>query len=286
MLKIRADKPLNPLTIEVIQEINQCAQALGVEVLLVGAMARDLLLENVYGLNSGRATRDVDFAFAVESWDQFNQIKQYLISTGKFIRAANVEHYLCMKSEVLGRELRVDLIPFGKIEDHNNMISWPPNMDVVMNLAGYQEALESAVTVKINAELDIKVVSLAGLAILKIFAWNDRGKATNHKDAIDLLTLLRTYHEVDNSDRIYSDAEAIISLESFKYSPEHTGAWLLGVDATSILHESTYRAMTGLLEKEKEKLIVQMAKPLTNREDALNFAKTLLDSFIQGLKKK
>lgn len=286
MLTIKADKPLNPLTIEVLQEINQCAQALGVEVLLVGAMARDLLLENVYGLNSGRATRDVDFAFAVKNWGQFNQIKQYLISTGKFKQLANVEHSLCMKSDVLDNQLTVDLIPFGNIEDHNNMISWPPDMDVVMNLAGYQEALKSAVNVKINAALNIKVVSLAGLAILKIFAWSDRGNATNNKDAIDLLTLLRTYHEVDSSDRIYSDSEVVIALESFEYNPELTGAWLLGVDATSILHESTYRTMNRLLDSNKDNLVFQMAKSLAGREDAFNHAQTLLSSFMQGLKKK
>jgi len=38
---------------------------------LAGATARDLMLVNVYGLRPGRATRDIDFGIAIESWDEF-----------------------------------------------------------------------------------------------------------------------------------------------------------------------------------------------------------------------
>lgn len=284
MLSIRSDKPLHPLTIEAIQEVKQCAQTLKVEVLLVGATARVILIEHIFGLNPGRATRDVDFAFAVENWDQFNQIKQYLISTGKFRQVPYAAHKLLLRSNVLGREFPVDLIPFGDIEDPDNMIAWPPDMTTVMNLAGYRDALKSALTVEITAEVNINVVSLAGLAVLKIFAWSDRGNATNNKDAIDLLTLLRIYHEIDNSDRIYHDADGYTALESFDYDPERTGAWLLGKDAATILNESTRQNMSSLLNSKKENLIMQMAQSLAGRDNAITFTTSLLEAFISGMR--
>lgn len=283
MLSIRSDKPLHPLTIEAIQEIKKCAQALRVEVLLVGATARVILLEHIFGLNPGRATRDVDFAFAVENWDQFNQIKQYLISTGKFRQVPYAAHKLLLRSSVLEHEFPVDLIPFGDIEDSDNMIAWPPDMTTVMNLAGYRDALKSAINVEITAEVNINIVSLAGLAVLKIFAWSDRGNSTNNRDAIDLLTLLRTYHEIENSDRIYHDADGYAALESFDYDPERTGAWLLGKDAATILNKSTYRNMSSLLNSKKENLIMQMAQSLAGRDDAIIFTTTLLDAFMSGM---
>jgi predicted nucleotidyltransferase len=44
-----------------------------------------------------------------------------------------------------------------------------------MNVAGYREAFEAAPQVEIDAGLVVRVVSLPGLAILKLFAWADRG---------------------------------------------------------------------------------------------------------------
>ena len=44
----------------------------------------------------------------------------------------------------------VDLIPFGDIQDGSE-ISWPPHNDFVMNVAGFSEALESAILVQVDA---------------------------------------------------------------------------------------------------------------------------------------
>ncbi|MDI1309997.1 MAG: nucleotidyl transferase AbiEii/AbiGii toxin family protein [Methylotenera sp.] len=283
MQTIKPIKPVGELTVEIVREINAVSKALGLELLLVGAQAKVILLENIHGLNPGRATGDIDFAFAVESWDQFNQIKQSLIATGKFRELPKVKQRLLYQSSLIEHGFVVDIIPFGKMQDDNNMIAWPPELDVVISVSGYQEALESALLVELNANLTIKVVSLAGLAVLKIFAWSERGTVTENKDAIDLLTLLRTYHEAGNADRIYEVLEPEV-LESLDYNPELMGAWLLGYDAAAIAYKSTIERMTELIESKKENLILQMAKSLTGNENALNEAEALLKSFTNGLR--
>ena len=162
------------------------------------------------------------------------------------------------------------------------MIAWPPELDVVMSVSGYQEALESALLVALDADLTIKVVSLAGLAILKIFAWSERGTVTENKDALDLLTQLRTYHEAGNADRIYEVPEPEI-LESMNYNPELMGAWLLGYDVAALADKSTIETIAGLIENKKENLILQLAKSLQGNDGALDVAEALLSSFMQGI---
>jgi len=278
---IKPIKPVDVLTVEVVNEIEKVSKELGLELLLVGAQAKVILLENIHGLNPGRATGDIDFAFVVESWDQYNQIKQSLVTTGKFRELPKERQRLLYKSSLIQHEFIVDIIPFGGVQDAKNKIAWPPEMDVVMSVSGYQEALESALLVELNAELTIKVVSLAGLAILKIFAWSERGTASKNKDAIDLLTLLRTYHEAGNTDRIYEVPQPDV-MEFMNYNPDHMGAWLLGYDVAAIANESTIKAVTELLENKKESLVLQMAKSLLGNESAIDAAEALLNSFRQG----
>lgn len=279
---IKPIKPVGELTVEIVREIQKTSIALGVNLLLVGAQAKVILLENIHGLNPGRATGDIDFAFAVESWVQFDRIKQSLIATGNFRLLPKTAQRLLYKSSLIEHELIVDIIPFGAVQDHKNMIAWPPDMDVVMNVSGYQEAFESALLIEVETDLTIKVISLPGLAILKIFAWSERGTATENKDAIDLLTLLRTYHEAGNADRIYNEPE---TLESFNFDPEITGAWMLGWDVATIANEDTIKAITALLGDKKESLVLQMAKSLSGNENALDAAEALLSSFTQGIQR-
>jgi predicted nucleotidyltransferase len=81
----RPDRPVEPIALSVIQNIHKASKALGLPVFLVGAMARIILLENVHGLPPGRATTDVDFAFALDNWDQFTTITDSLLAEHAFI---------------------------------------------------------------------------------------------------------------------------------------------------------------------------------------------------------
>ena len=279
---IKPIKPVDALTVEVANEIEKVSKALGLELLLVGAQAKVILLENIHGLNPGRATGDIDFAFAVESWDQYNQIKQSLVATGKFRELPREQQRLLYKSSLIEHEFIVDIIPFGGVQDAENIIAWPPEMDVVMSVSGYKDALESALVVELNADLHIKVASLAGLAILKIFAWSERGTATQNKDALDLMTLLDAYHKAGNGDRIYEMLPPNV-MESVEYNPEKMGAWLLGYDVAAIADANSIKAITTILVTKKENLVLQMARSLSGNLNALDTAEALLSSFMQGL---
>jgi hypothetical protein len=61
--------------------------------------------------------------------------------------------------------------------------------------------LGSALLVELQEGLQVKVASLAGLTILKLFAWGDR-RLRDNKDAVDLQTLMRGYGAAGNFDRM------------------------------------------------------------------------------------
>ena len=108
---------------------------------IVGATARDLILQYCYGIDTGRKTRDVDFAFLVETWDAFEQVRSRLLKTGGFAEIPRVTHRLRFGDVV------VDLVPFGAIERVDRTIAWPPDGSTVMSVIGFREALASTTSV-------------------------------------------------------------------------------------------------------------------------------------------
>lgn len=279
----RTDRVVDPITLSVIREIHKASKELGFEVFIVGAMARIILLEYVYGLSAGRTTSDIDFAFASEDWVEFKKIKKYLVENSYFRESLKQTHKLFFKAPDWEFEFEVDLIPFGEIESKPNTINWPPDMSVMMNVAGYKDALNTAIKVELEPALVISVASLPGIAILKLFAWADREKETS-KDAIDLTSLLRGYCDAGNQSRIYEDQAAIVALEAAGYDVELAGAWLLGKDAAEMSSQLTYEEIIALINgPRRRRLTEDMARAIIGRDGAFEYAERLLQQFADGM---
>ena len=127
------------------------------------------------------------------------------------------------------------------------------------------------------------VASLPGIAILKLFAWADRGRE-NPKDAIDLVSLLRGYHEAGNESRIYEEESAsLAALEAAGYDIELAGAWLLGNDAAAMVSAQTNKDLTALLTGTKiRRLVEDMARSMLGKDNALEYSQRLLEQFTSG----
>jgi predicted nucleotidyltransferase len=193
-------KPLTPLVLEPIKTVAQTASSLSLRYFLAGATARDLVLENIFGRPPGKLTRDLDFGFFLSDWKQFENLRAALISTGLLKADRAIQRVLYQHSADIS--VGVDLIPFGGVQD-GSRISWPPHNDFVMNVAGFREALESAIQVQVDIDRVIPVASLPGLIILKLFAWADRKH--EKRDAPDILKILADYADAGNEDRLYAD---------------------------------------------------------------------------------
>jgi len=282
MLSVARDRPVDPLEIAILRQVDPVARALGIEYLVTGATARDIMLIGVFGLETGRGTRDVDLAIAVDGWPAFGAIRARLVATGAFEADRQVVHRLF---HLRGgrRGYPIDLIPFGGIEDLGAMIAWPPDRSVVMNVAGYREAFDAAAPVEIDSGFVVRVVSLPGLAILKLLAWADRG-AADPRDAIDLAMLLRQYGTAGNEDRLYGAEIGV--LEAVSYDLDLAGARLLGRDAARISATETRARLLAPLDDARllERLIRAMARDMGPAGDPVAAAGKLVDQFKTGLR--
>lgn len=285
MVALRIKQPLPAGVEAVIRAVQAGAAQLGLEPLLVGATARDLLLVHVFEQPVRRATLDVDFAVALARWEQFEALKQELISGHGFQDEPRQKQRLIYRGEGEGKGMTIDLVPFGRLHVDGSTVAWPPEMDVLMTVTGYAEAQQAAVSVELAPGHQVKVASLPALAILKMFAWSDRGHRTLGKDAIDLLTLLRSYADAGNFDRMTDPGQAMDKYLALEGNEEHTGAWLLGRDCALLAEGATMAELSALLgdEARRERLVGDMIRGEEGIKGALDRARDLLTLFCEGL---
>ena len=178
--------------------------------------------------------------------------------------------------------LPVDLIPFRGVASPDSMIEWPPSGDIVMNVAGFEEALASSVSIEIDKTLRVRVASLPGLTLLKLVAWSDRGRETN-KDAADLYRLLTAYADAGNTDRLYD--HEIDLLEAVGFDMELAGAELLGRDVARASSAVPLDQIRFLIksERELERLTNQMIESSLYARTAVE---RTVNAFCRGLLKE
>jgi len=159
-------KKIDPDTVAILDEISRIALSLGIQFYVVGASARDFVLYYGYGIPTIRATSDIDLGIQVVSWDQFNNLKNGLVETGEF-HDTNQPQRIVHESGV-----PIDIIPFGGVADESGSYIWPTDRGFEMNVLGFDEAFDHSLTGRFRRDpnLDIRLVSPTGLAILKIIA--------------------------------------------------------------------------------------------------------------------
>lgn len=270
------------MAIDILRVVKQVIEVRGLNSIVVGATARDILLTHVHGLPATRATRDIDFALAVADWRQFDEIRADLGHQEGFRLDQNIPHRIYYQPDQR-QPYPLDLVPFGGVANPDQIVSWPPDMKVLMNVAGYAEVADAAESVEISDELVVKVASLPGLALLKLFAWQDR-EPGNTKDAEDLLTLMSRYTEAGNRDRIFDELEDDL-LDELGYDVDDAGTLLLGKDIVKLASREALAQSIALLSDmgRFHRLSIHMARTRANVDDGIELAVRSLNLLKRGL---
>lgn len=255
---------IDKLFLAIFEDLETAARQLNIPYFIVGATARDIILNLGYNIPIGRATVDIDLGINVSSWEQFDQLKETLTNTGRFSsrRAAQRLQY--------EDAIPVDIVPFGAIASPDGNIHWPPDQDPVMNTLGFDDAFALAQPVRLRDKppLDVKFASPLGLAVMKLVAWADR-HAAGTKDATDLALVLSTYLDAGNRERLFHEHLDLIS-DDFDYVL--TGAELLGRD---IVHAASPAARTRITEivraETKDESHSRLAEDMTSGSSATPF---------------
>ena len=271
---------VDPATVRVLRAVHSIAKALDCPFFVAGATARDLILVNVYGLSPGRATRDIDFGIAVETWDVFRTLKAQLVATSQFAENPTAQQRLVYTDKVAGFSIPIDLIPFRGVSSANQTIEWPPGRDTVLNVAGFEEAWASSMPIAVEDDFVVRVASVPGLTLLKLIAWVDP-RIENNKDAADLYRLLTTYSDAGNFDRLY-DHELTL-LEAVEFDLELAGATLLGSDVARICSAATLARARALLTSSRllNQMIGQMVQTSSHSE-AVPAVTRIVNAFCRG----
>jgi len=249
---------LDPFLVEVISLIDREAARLGIPFFIVGAMARDIVLELCYKLPARRSTRDLDIGVEVAGWEEYQRLSMALVSTGRFAsgREPHVLRY---------GELRVDIVPFGKVSADQRNITWPPDHTVSMNILGFKEAYEYSLEIQVhdNPFLAVKVPTVPGMALMKIISWHD-SYPERQKDAEDLLFIIDHYVYTGNEDRLFGPEVAVMEEEEFDLAM--ASIRLLGRDMALMVSTETRKQVIEILSEELDdprdhRLIRDMMRP-------------------------
>lgn len=278
-LQTNTNFPVDPLTRQILQAIDEILRSGRIPYMLVGATARDLLLHHVYGFRITRGTYDLDFALMVESWRRFEEANALLLDVPGFKDDRREAQRLLYSPPGTTMEIKIDIIPFGKLETEDGRIQWPPEGDTVMNVAAFGDVFSHSISVQVDENLIIPVSSLPGLAILKLYAWLDR---RDDRDVADLLRLFETYADAGNIDRLYEEEDE--ELQKAKYDTVLAGSFLLGKDANRIIAQATRDQLSASLNRKTQSaLLARLIRQKGTFEDHTDPVTALFASFLRGL---
>lgn len=267
---------------EIVELIALEAEKLDIPVFVVGATARDIILEHEHNIKPKRSTTDIDFAVAVETWEQYGHLKKALLDTKNVEFIKDTLNFRKKSSGIL-----IDIVPFGGVESPPGQIAFEPHNDPVMTTAGFTEAYDAAIDVRLSQDLAIKVVSLAGLALLKMIAWYDRPN-DRARDVQDLWILLKEYLNAGNRERLFDEHLDLIDDD---FDDELAGARILGRDVAKLLNTQTRELVALVLDDETTGRGINRMARIINRhqlslDDITEHAVKMLQSFRQGIFEK
>ena len=222
--------------------VDRAARRTGTPFFVVGGAARDFILQNGYEIRTPRVTLDVDIGVSVSSWDEFTRLIETLLSDEKF-KKTEIEHRFESSTQP---PINIDILPFGAIERGKRTIRWRQD-NHEMNMTGFNEAYGAAVDVTISSSpsIVVKMVSPAGLALLKLISWNEKPNERD-RDAKDFRVIMYHYLDTHPIDYVYTAYPDIAADGDY----DLISARALGRDVNSIGGPGIHSLLVEILNRE------------------------------------
>jgi len=254
--------------------IQRVASALNIPLLIVGATARDIILVHGYNAAIERGTRDVDFGLEVPSWEHYQKMRDALIESGFTAHPKKTHQINTTDSD--GQPWEIDLIPFGGVSDAKGQITWPPEHAFQMSVLGFDEVYKNAWDVLLNKEsaLRVKVASPAGILLLKLIAWTERGREYQGKDTIDIYYVIKHYGKIPD---VFEALYERDYMELQDYDDMKASAMMLADEVAAMAHGDTLNYIRQTLLN-NERVLERLKTDITKFTRAdFDEADTLID---------
>ena len=217
------DGLLRPVARAVGAALDAAGELAPAHVMVVGAWCRDILHSALGHRFLTAATRDLDLALALSSWDAYRTLAASFVrvgDTGIRFRIAETD---------------VDLLPFGDIEDPQGVVE-PPTRRQALSVWAFDEVFSASLPLALTGTLTIRIPTAAGYAATKLGAWLDRSEWHENKDATDLALILHWYAEsAVILDRLYDTQVGQDVLIAEDADVALAAAHLLGLDIVEII---------------------------------------------------
>ena len=180
----------NDLLFDTLQALHNCVTKLGLDLYVVGATARDLMMKMLDESPSKRKTRDLDVAIALSDWSQFDNLSKELLANHFQKEKAKQKFYY--KGEQNKNDYEVDIVPFGDIAE-DEVIQWPPDSTPEMSVKCFTDVMNHSIPISVDEKFTVHIAPLAGQFFIKLDSWMDRHDY-NHKDADDMFFILDKFY--------------------------------------------------------------------------------------------
>ncbi len=265
---------IDPEILTVIQHIKSITEKINIPFFIVGAIARDFIFK-YWQIESPRMTMDIDIAIRIPNWDRFHELEKAFLESDVFVKDRESQRFLY-------NNFIVDIIPFGDIAK-DQVINWPPDFNIAMSVVGFDQAWDYSSIVRLNnePELDVRIPTLPGMALMKLLSWHTAYPERN-KDAKDFWFIMNHYEFAGIADRLYKTEFSLFEKED--YNLQHAGYVLLGKDIAAICNKETKALVKQILADETDqnssnKLILQMLTPQDQFEKILKGLEKLETGF-------
>ena len=166
----------------------------GIDFYIVGAVARDIWLNQIYDEPAHRTTKDLDLAVFIMNTAAYKTLQAWLVEQEGFIIAQSSAFCLLYPLATGTGTLAVDLMPFGAIADEAGDVYFSGRGLERISTVGFREVLAEAATVSTPTGEQWRIVTLPGILVLKLIAWQDRPE--RGKDATDIWNLVAVYFDL------------------------------------------------------------------------------------------
>lgn len=228
---------------EVLDAFSIAAETVNAPWLMIGATARIVLLEKVYGWPPGIGTQDVDFAVQVGNWDHYSDLCKLIIENDIFEADRSPTKRFRSKEGMV-----FDLVPYDGVERGNKQVFWPPHDDDVMTVRGFDAAAKDAVQVIVNKKLKVPVVSPKGLCALKLFAWEERHAQHPGRDAKDIAYFFKNIECLYSFEKLHTEYPDAVEIAD--YQIKNAGHYQLGCDVGDLVSEDDHAFLSDFIAAE------------------------------------
>jgi predicted nucleotidyltransferase len=196
-------RPLEVRKADALAKVASATREWSSQPMLVGAFARDVWFWHLHGIDTERATEDLDISMEFPDWAGFQSFTEELCKLGfAQLIPGHPEKFIDP-----GTGQKLDLLPFGALSEDGRAIVWPTDHSH-WSILGFEESYQTAAILTLTPELAIRCATLPAMILLKMVAFYERLEARKRKDGADIAFTLTQYVEAGNKVRLAEGADA------------------------------------------------------------------------------